>query len=362
MIGNGTDETPRLRLIQVGAGGWGETWLERVVASPLWDLVAVVDVDRDLLTRVCEAHGVPGFTSVEQATGAVEADAALIVTPVTTHLAVAADAFDAGLHVLIEKPLADTMANAHELVRRCEEAGRTLMVSQNYRFRRAAQVVSRIMGEGWLGPLGFANITYRKELHFVTPDVPHGFSAYEYVRDMAIHHLDQIRGLLHCEPATVYGHSFNPSWSWFAHAPMLNAVLQLEGGGVVEYFGSWGARGRQTTFDGDWYIECEQGQIEFVSNRVLVHPEIPWLAVQMDGFLERNGWLEAEIPMDSPEDRSYVLQEFHRCLVTGDAPVTNGRDNLRSLALTFALADSARLDAPRAIADYLDPAKVAATA
>ena len=344
------------RVIQVGVNGWGATWVPRVMASPSWEMAAIVDVDPAALAALGDEHGIPverRFTSLAQAAATVEADAALIVTPVATHLDVASEAFEAGLHVLIEKPLADTMANAHELVRRSEAAGRTLMVSQNYRFRRAAQVVSRIMREGWLGPLGFANITYRKELHFVTPDVIHGFAAYEYIRDMAIHHLDQIRGLLHCEPTVVYGHSYNPDWSWFKHAPMLNAVLQLEGGGVVEYFGSWNARGRQTTFDGDWYIECAEGQIEFVNNRVLVHPEIPWLAVQMDGFLERNGWLEAEIPMDSPEDRSYVLEAFHRSLVTGEVPETNGRDNLRSIALTFALADSARLDEPRAIDDYL---------
>ncbi len=348
-----------LRLVQVGVNGWGATWLSRVVDSPSWELAAIVDIDADALERARAEHGLPAdrcFASLTEACAAVEADAALVVTPVSSHLDVATEAFNAGLHVLVEKPMADTMANSHEIVRRSEAAGCTLMVSQNYRFRRAAQVVARIMKEGWLGPLGFANITYRKELHFVTPDVIHGFAAYEYIRDMAIHHLDQIRGLLHCEPAVVYGHLYNPPWSWFKHAPVLNAVLQLEDGGVVEYSGSWGARGRQTTFDGDWFIECEQGQIEFVNNRVLVHPEIPWIAVQMDGFLERNGWLEAEIPMDTAEDRSYVLQEFHRCLVAGETPATTGRDNLRSIALTFALADSARLDEPRAIADYLNPA------
>lgn len=354
----GSAGAQKLRVIQVGVNGWGATWVPRVVASPLWEMAALVDIDAAALAEAGETHGIDAgrrFSSLAEAAAAVEADAALVVTPVASHLPVASEAFDAGLHVLIEKPLADTMANSLELVRRAEAADRTLMVSQNYRFRRAAQVVSRIMREGWLGPLGFANITYRKELHFVTPDQPHGFAAYEYIRDMAIHHLDQIRGLLHCEPAVVYGHSYNPSWSWFRHAPMLNAVLQLEGGGVVEYFGSWGARGRQTTFDGDWYVECEEGQIEFVNNRVLVRPELPWLAVQMDGFTERNGWLEAEIPMDAPEDRSYVLEAFHRSLATGEAPETNGRDNLRSIALTFALADSARLDEPRAIAEYLDP-------
>lgn len=359
------DRDARLRIVQVGVSGWGATWVPRVLDSAIWEMAAIVDLDADALAAARDAHGIPAdrcFTTVADAAAAVDADAALIVTPVATHLDVASEAFDAGLHVLIEKPLADTMTNAHALVQRAEQAERVVMVSQNYRFRRAAQVVARIMREGWLGPLGFATINYRKELHFVRPDVLHGFAAYEYIRDMAIHHLDQIRGLLHCEPAVVYGHSYNPPWSWFKHPPVLNAILQLEGGGVVEYSGSWGARGRQTTFDGDWYIECEGGQIDFSNNRVLVRPELPWLAVQMDGFIERNGWLEAEIPMDTPEDRTYALAEFGRCLRAGEQPPTHGRDNLRSAALTFALADSTRLDEPRAIADYLDPAKAGAAA
>jgi predicted dehydrogenase len=346
----------KLRLIQVGVSGWGETWLQRSATSPTWELAAIVDRDQAALDAAIAAHGLNSkiaFKSVKEAAKSVEADAALLVVPAAAHLAVALEAFEAGLHVLSEKPIADTMQNAHKMVQAGHDAGKTLMVSQNYRFRRAAQVITKIMKDGWLGPLGFANITFRKEMYFTKPPKTHEFALYSFIRDGAIHHLDQIRGLLHCEPKKVYGHAYNPTWSWFKESPMLNAIIELEGGGVVEYFGSWAARGRQTTFDGDWYIECERGQIDFRSNRVLVHPEEPWLTIQMDGFLERDGWMEAEIPMDVVEDRTYALEEFGRCLVEGRKPPTSGDDNLKTLALAFALRDSALQGEPREIADYL---------
>lgn len=346
----------KLRLIQVGVGGWGETWLQRTLASPMWEVVALVDRDPAVLARAVAAHGLAptmAFGSVREAAKSAVADAALIAVPAAAHLAVALDAFEAGLHVLCEKPLADTMANAKRLVQAGRDAGKILMVSQNYRFRRAAQVVTAVMKAGWLGPLGFANITFRKEMVFVQPPQPHGFALYNFIRDGAIHHFDQMRGLLMCEPKKVYGHAFNPAWSWFKDAPMLNAIIELQGGGVIEYFGSWAARGRQTTFDGDWFVECERGQIEFRENRVLVRPQEPWLSIQMDGFLERDGWMEAETRTDTVEDRTFVLEEFGRCLVAGREPVTSGADNLKTLALTFALMESARDGEPKLIADYL---------
>ncbi|HEY0912596.1 MAG TPA: Gfo/Idh/MocA family oxidoreductase [Bradyrhizobium sp.] len=351
-------QSRKLRLIQVGVSGWGETWLQRSVASPTWDLAAIVDLDPAALDTAVATHALDpniAFRSLREAARQVHADAALIVVPAAAHLPVTLEAFGAGLHVLSEKPLADTMANAHRMAQASRAAGKTLMVSQNYRFRRAALVVTKIMQAGWLGRLGHANVTFRKEIYFSKPPEPHGFALYNFIRDGAIHHLDQIRGLLLCEPKKVYGHSYNPPWSWFKEPPMVNAIIEMEGGGVVEYFGSWTARGTQTTFDGDWYIECERGQIDFRGNRVLVHPEETWLTIQMDGFLERNGWMEAEIPMDTLEDRSYALEEFGRCLIKGRVPSTCVEDNLKSLALAFALRDSAMHGEPKDIAPYLDP-------
>jgi predicted dehydrogenase len=348
----------RLRLVQIGVGGWGETWLDRTCASPEWELVAIVDADPATLAAARERKGLPlgmCFGSVAEAAAAVAADAALVVVPVEAHLAVASEAFGVGWHVLVEKPLADTMANARELVARGESAGLTVMVSQNYRFRRGAEHLTRIMAEGWLGPVHFASVQVHKELHFVRPDVQQGFSAYRFARDAAVHHLDQIRACLGVEVARVYGRSHNPEWSWFKEPPMICGLLDLEGGGVVDFYGSWIARGFKTSFDGDWQVECANGQVRWSGNRIFVRAVEPWLTIQMDGFLEReDGWMEAELPLDVSEDRSRVLEVFHECLLAGREPPTSGRDNLRTAALSFALEDSARDGTPREIASYLE--------
>lgn len=345
------------RLIQVGVGGWGSTWLEKVLGSS-WELVACVDQDESVLEETRSTHKVPAercFNTLTEATRSVEADAALIVVPPQWHFPVAAEAFQAGLHVLVEKPLADTMANAHEMVRQAEAAGKILMVSQNYRYRHAPQTVARVLKEGWLGKVDGATIEFRKAPHFVLPDVPHGYSHYKLVEDMSIHHFDQMRGILAEEPAAVYAQTRNPEWSWFTAPPIVSAVIELESGGLINYYGSWVSRGRQTTWDGAWFIDCEYGQIEWAGNRVRVRPEEIYYTVHLEGFLERDGWMEAELLSDFAEDRAFSLEEFDRCLDEDREPETSGRDNLRSVALTYAVVDSARSGERRQIADYLSP-------
>lgn len=354
-----------LRIVQVGVTGWGETWLDRVIADPAIELAAIVDRDDRALAQARTRHEhIPDslcFADIPSAAAAVSADAALIVVPVEAHLDVASAALEADWHVLVEKPLADTMAASHELVGRAERAGRTLMVSQNYRFRRGAQRLQEIMAEGWLGEVHFASVEVRKELHFARPDVPHGFEPYRFARDAAVHHLDQIRACLGVEVQRVFGASDNPPWSWFAHPPMVCATLDLERGGVVHFYGSWIDRGQQTSFDGDWRVECAYGQVRWSGNRILVRPAEPWLSIQMDGFLEREGgWMEAELAADVEEDRTRVLEVFRECLASAVEPPTSGRDNLRTAALAFALEDSAGDGRPRDLAPYLDPRRAGA--
>jgi predicted dehydrogenase len=348
------------KLIQCGVGGWGATWLGKVEESETWELAALVDSVEANLEDACATTSVPAercFSSVAEAAAAVDADAALVVVPPQAHLPVAAEALAAGLHVLVEKPLADNMENGGEMVRLAEQAGLTLMVSQNYRYDAAPQAVANVMRQGWLGEVTYATIEFRKGPHFALPDVKHGYGHYKFIEDMAVHHFDQLRGILGVEPAAVYAQARNPEWSWMEFPPVVSAVIELDNGGLLQYFGSWIARGRQTTWDGDWTVDCENGQIEWAHNEVRVRPEEIYYSVHLDGFRERNGWMEANLDGQPAEDRTFTLEEFGRCIEEGREPETSGRDNLRSVALTHAVADSARTGERVEIADYLAQAE-----
>lgn len=345
------------RLIQVGVGGWGATWVEKAVSSPSWELVGCVDLSEDALDAACLTHGISReqcFSSIAEAVAATEPDGALVVVPPKLHLPVAADAFDAGLDVLVEKPLADTMANGLEMVRLAEAADRILMVSQNYRYKSAPRAVKEILRFPWLGKVSSATVEFRKAPHFVLPDVTHGYTHYKLIEDMSIHHFDLMRGVLGDEPVAAYAQARNPDWSWFAAPPIVSAVIELSEGGLVHYHGSWVSRGRQTTWDGDWFIDCENGQVEWANNRVRVRPEEVYYTVYLPGFQEREGWMECDLAAAAEEERRFTLEEFGRCVDGRREPETSGRDNLRSIALTYAVADSARAGERRELTEYLD--------
>jgi predicted dehydrogenase len=355
----GTDM--KKKLIQIGVGGWGATGVEKALKSKEWELVGCVDASLDSLKAVQDVHGFPAnrcYTSVAEAAEATGAEAALVVVPPAYHLPVAVEAFEAGLHVLVEKPLADTMESGFEMVRQAEQHDRILMVSQNYRYKAAPRAVASVLKQGWLGGVSNATIEFRRAPHFAVPDERHGFTHYKFVEDMCIHHFDQLRGVLADEPVAVYAQFRNPEWSWFAAPPVVNATIELEGGGIVNYFGSWISRGRQTTWDGSWFIDCDNGQVEWADNRVRVRPEEIYYTVHLDGFAERDGWMEADLTSDLDEDRVFTLGEFGRCVAENRQPETSGRDNLKSIALTYAVRDSALSGERVELAGYLDPERV----
>ena len=116
----------KLRLIHCGTGGMGVAWRKNALGStPDFDVAALVDIADAPLNDAGEALNVPPdrrFKSLQAALDAgVEADAVLTVTPPPVHVEHARLAFSRGLHLLTEKPLADTLDNAKLMVRLARE-------------------------------------------------------------------------------------------------------------------------------------------------------------------------------------------------------------------------------------------------
>lgn len=125
-----------LRCIQVGVGGFGNRWLDAIGSTPSVRHAALVDIREDALQKALAKTGLDpdqAFTDCSRALEEVDADLALIVVPPFHHEEVARAAFDHGLHVLTEKPMAHQMDAAGRMVRKAADLGLTLMVSQNYR-------------------------------------------------------------------------------------------------------------------------------------------------------------------------------------------------------------------------------------
>ncbi len=121
-----------LRLAIVGAGHLGR--IHARIASNLDEvqLVAVVDPVAENRTRVSEETGAPAFRDLHHLFGL--ADAVVLATPTTTHAEVAKELLHGGLHLLIEKPLTTTVAEADELVTLAKRQQLTLQVGHVERF------------------------------------------------------------------------------------------------------------------------------------------------------------------------------------------------------------------------------------
>ena len=220
--------------------------------------------------------------------------------PPGVHQPVAVEAIDAGLHVLIEKPLTHTIASAIELVRYAEHNKRLLMVSQNYRYRRAPRVVTSLLKQEWLGEIASATVICRKAPHFMRPDVRHGDSHYKFIEDQCIHHFDQIRGILGDEPVAVYAQDRNPEWSWFAAPPVVSRCDRARARRVGPLLRLVAVTGHRHHLGRCVVHRLRGGEVEWIHNSVRVHPEN---VVTVEGFTERDQWMEADLFPDGPEDR-----------------------------------------------------------
>ena len=346
-----------LRLVQIGIGGWGWSWINVAQQSTAWKLQAVVDVSEAALANARRVYGLQPsqtFTGLEAALKEVQADAVLIVVPPEVHAPIAEEALARGLHCLIEKPLADSVSDAQRIVTAAQKAGKKVMVSQNYRFKRGPQTVKKVLKDGLIGEVGSVYVNFQKAPRFT------GFRlqmAEPLITDMAIHHFDQMRGILGLEPVRITARSWNPKWSWFAGNAVASVLVEMSNQATVSYTGSWVSQGWETTWDGDWRIQGDGGEINWANNEVVIRPTDLFKTVFMKGAVEQNGMLHADLVSMEVEERWAVLLEFAASILEDREPETNATDNLKSMAMVIGASMSVKRGEPILIDEVLSAAK-----
>ncbi len=317
------------RIIQVGLGAMGQGWANCVAVSDRWEAAAYVDISRSNLATAAECHGMPRsrcFRDLHAAVSTVEADAVLDVTPQQVRREVCITALDGGLHVLCEKPLADTIENAQALTAHARQANRTLMVAQNYRYQPVVQTARRFIARGLLGRVGYVGVSFHKGPHFG------GYRekmAYPLLLDMTIHHVDMMRCILGTDIAAVQGISINAPWNWNKGDATVAACLEMTDGVGVNYFGSWVSRGWETDWNAQWRIEGEKGTLLIEDSKVYVS----------DKHSTRR---KVPLMKMAHTHQAWLLDAFATTLQKKMEPETSAGNNLNSLAATHAMTRAVR--------------------
>jgi predicted dehydrogenase len=143
----------KLRVAQVGVGAWGRNLLRELTAHPRVEVVCVVDANAGALTSVRSmAQGAWLAPSVE-AVREADADAAVIATPGPLHAAHAKLALERGLHVLVEKPMATSAADAEMLLALATRRGLVGMVGHLLQHHAAVRAMVDVVRSGRIGAM-----------------------------------------------------------------------------------------------------------------------------------------------------------------------------------------------------------------
>jgi predicted dehydrogenase len=180
----------------IGYGYWGPNLVRNFVNTEGARVVSVSDLDPEKLAAVRRRHNDIGVsTDFHDLLNDSRIDAVVIATPVHTHYELALAALAAGKHVLIEKPLAHTAAQARHLIEEAERCNLVLMVDHTFLYTPAVQKIRELVANGVLGDIYYYN-GIRASLGLFQSDV-------NVIWDLAVHDISIIQYIFSEYPVAV---------------------------------------------------------------------------------------------------------------------------------------------------------------
>ena len=330
-----------LRVVLAGCGGMSAVWLDTARRIDGLEIVGLVDVREDAARRRAEESGLKDAllgVDLGKVLDAVSPEIVFDCAVPEAHMPVTLTALAHGCHVLGEKPLADSMETARQMIDAARKAARLCAVTQNRRYHPQVRRLQQLAASGRLGPLTTVNTDFYIGAHFG------GFRDHmEHVLllDMAIHTFDAARCITGTDPVAVTCREWNPPGSWYDHDASAVAIFEMTGGLVYTYRGSWCAEGLNTSWESQWRLIGRKGSAtwdgaEGVEAQVVTGP---------GGFQSELGALDVP-DFEDPEGlggHEGVMRDFVRCIRTGGTPETDAADNIKSLAMVFGAIESAKV-------------------
>ncbi len=311
-----------VRVGVVGVGHLGYHHARNYAGLDNAELVGIVDPDPTHAAKASQDLQVTAFTSIEDllATGV---DAVSVAAPTTLHPELTLQLLEAGVDVLVEKPIAPKLAEAREMVRVAAERGRILQVGHIERFNGAVMAL-----EGHIKEPKFI------ECHRLSPYTSRGDDV-SVVLDLMIHDLDIVLAFVKAEVVSVDAIGvpvFSPS------EDIANARIRFASGCVANITCSRVAVERMRkirVFEPDAYYSTNYTEQEVLAYRKKPGP-VPAGVSPMHHIC-----IEA-LPVRREEPLKLELESFVACVRDRTQPVVSGEDALRALELAQNVIDFIR--------------------
>ena len=190
LLGRSAKPQGPVRIGVVGLGYWGPNLVRNLHELDDAQVVCVCDLRPQAVEKITRRYpAIDGRTSVEDVLGDEIIEAVAIATPVGTHYALASAALSLGKHVFVEKPLAQSVQEAAELVELARQRELVIMTGHTFLYSPAVNVVRDLIASGELGETYFISMSrvnlgiHQRDVSVVWDLAPHDFSILRYWLD-----------------------------------------------------------------------------------------------------------------------------------------------------------------------------------
>lgn len=326
------------KILLAGCGAMANRWLDYVADRDNAKIVALVDISEEAARKKAEQYNlsVPVFTDLEDALLKTHPNVVLDVTIPAAHKDVVTTSLRHGCHVFGEKPMAESLEDAREIIEVAEQTGKNYTVMQNRRFLSSIRSLRDSLDNGIIGKPHTYHADFFLGPHFGgfrdVMDSP-------LILDMAIHTFDQARFISGANAKSVYCHEFNPEGSWYKGNVSAVCIFEMDDGSVFTYRGSWCAEGFPTSWEGDWRIIGTEGTAKWDGLHL---PTAEVVNKEGTGFILPTEKKEAPRTWDGKEEHDGCLDEMFASIEKDRLAETDCRDNIKSMEMVFAAIQSAK--------------------
>lgn len=334
---------PSFRIGLAGCGRISKNHFDAIRNVDGLTLGAVCDTDVERARAAGEAHGVPFYRSLDEMLRDAPIDLVTICTPSGLHAAQGAAAARAGKHVVTEKPMAISLAQADELVKACDDAGVQLFVVKQNRLNPPIQLVKHAVDKGRFGRIYLANVTVRWQRPQEYYDAEPWRGTWEFdggaMMNQASHYVDLIQWLV------------GPVESVMAKTATQARRIEAEDSGIGILKFRSGALGvievNVLTFpknlEGSITILGEKGSVKIGGTAVNKVEHWQFAEYDDDDKVVESG----AINTSPPNVYGFGHQGYYRnvlAVLRGEAkPETDGRAGRKSLELILGMYESAKI-------------------
>jgi len=343
----------KLRLGMIGCGEIAVQTAKGIAAAASVQHVMVMDVSERVARDMGETHGVPYTTSVEELLADPNVDAVYIAIPHYLHAPLTIQALQAGKHVLVEKPIATTLADADAMIAAARATGKTLSVAYHAQVDAGCQAIRTLIADGAIGKVVGTRIVFRGDK---PASYWHGGYSGRIQTDWrvskakagggvlimnTVHDLNTLRYMTGLEATRVYA-EYDTYATPVEVEDYIAVTYRYTNGAIGTLEAGSAIRGRDPVGEVN-RIYGEAGQITLGNPaRIYVTREVAGLAA--------GAWQDVPAPpRDRAGGRAAIVDGFARAVLGGQAPPVRAEDGRAALEIIVAAYQSGQEHRPIAL-------------